>query len=77
VEVTMTDGTQLTGRVGEVRDGALSLVVRDDRARDWTVQPVSLDKIVNAVVQVEFSNPPQPELELATGDRNAGAEGRT
>jgi ribosome maturation factor RimP len=77
VEVTMTDGMQLTGRVGEVRDGALSLVVRDDRARDWTVQPVSLDEIVNAVVQVEFSNPPQRELELATADRNAGAKGRT
>jgi len=77
VEVAMTDGTHLTGRVGEMSDGTLSLVVRDEKARDWTVQPVSLDEIVNAVVQVEFSNPPQRELELATGDRNAGAEGRT
>ena len=31
VEVAMTDGTQLTGRVGEMRDGTLSLVVRDDQ----------------------------------------------
>jgi ribosome maturation factor RimP len=77
VEVALTDGTQLTGRVGEVRDGTLSLVVRDDQARDWTVHPVSLDEIVKAIVQVEFSNPPQRELELAAGDRSAGAEGRT
>jgi len=77
VEVALTDGTQLTGRVGEVRDGALSLVVRGDKARDWTVHPVSLDSIVEAIVQVEFSKPSQQELELATGDRNAGAGGRT
>jgi ribosome maturation factor RimP len=77
VELAMTDGTQVTGRVGEMRDGTLSLVVRDDKSRDWAVHPVSLDEIVNAIVQVEFSNPPQRELELAIGDRNAGAEGRT
>jgi ribosome maturation factor RimP len=77
VEVALTDGTQLTGRVGEVRDGVLSLVVRDDKARDWTVHPVSLDEIVKAIVQVEFSNPHQRELELAAADRGAGAEGRT
>jgi ribosome maturation factor RimP len=77
VEVALTDGTQLTGRVGEVRDGALSLVVRDDQARDWTVRPLSLDEIVKAIVQVEFSNPHQRESELAAGDRSAGAEGTT
>jgi ribosome maturation factor RimP len=77
VEVALTDGTQLTGRVGEVRDGTLSLVVRDAQARDWTVHPVSLDEIVKAIVQVEFSNPHQRESELAAGDRSAGAEGAT
>jgi ribosome maturation factor RimP len=77
VEVALTDGTQLTGRVGEVRDGVLSLVVRDDKARDWAVHPVSLDEIVKAIVQVEFSNPHQRELELAAGNRGARAEGGT
>ena len=77
VELELTDGTQLTGRVGEVCDGALSLVVRDDRARDWTVNPIPFVKIVKAVVQVEFSNPPQREMELATTDRRAEAGGRT
>jgi ribosome maturation factor RimP len=77
VELALTDGTQLTGRVGELRDGALSLVVRDARARDWTVNAIPFGEIVKAVVQVEFSSPPQRELELATADRRAETEGRT
>ncbi len=77
VELAMADGTQLTGRVGELHDGTLSLVVRDDRARDWAVRPISLDGISKAVVQVEFSPPPQREMELATVDRSVETEGRT
>ena len=77
VELAMVDGTQVTGRVGELHDGTLSLVVRDGRGRDWTVQPISLDGISEAVVQVEFSPPAQREMELATGDRSAETEGRT
>jgi ribosome maturation factor RimP len=75
VELAMADGTQVTGRVGELHDGTLSLVVRDARARDWTVQPISVDGISKAVVQVEFSPPPQREMELATADRSAETEG--
>jgi ribosome maturation factor RimP len=80
VELAMADGTQVTGRVGELRDGTLSLVVRDDRARDWAVRPISLGAISKAVVQVEFSTPSQREMELAgvdRADRSAEAEGRT
>ena len=77
VELAMADGTQVIGRVGELHDGTLSLVVRDDRARDWTVRPILLGGISKAVVQVEFSTPSQREMELATGDRGAEAEGRT
>jgi ribosome maturation factor RimP len=77
VELAMADGTQVTGRVGELHDGTLSLVVRDDRARDWAVRPISLDGISKAVVQVEFSTPPQREMELATVDRSVETEGRT
>jgi ribosome maturation factor RimP len=75
VELAMADGTQVTGRVGELHDGTLSLVVRD--ARDWAVRPISLGGISKAVVQVEFSTPSQREMELATGDRSAETEGRT
>ncbi|BBX44098.1 ribosome maturation factor RimP [Mycobacterium cookii] len=75
VELALTDGTQLIGRVGETRDGTLSLVLRDDKARDWTTRTIPLGEIVKAVVQVEFSNPPKRELELATVDRSAEAEG--
>jgi ribosome maturation factor RimP len=60
-----------------MREDTLSLVVRDDRARGWTVRPISLDQILKAVVQVEFSAPSQGELELATVDRIVGAEGGT
>jgi ribosome maturation factor RimP len=77
VELTLADGTQVTGRVGETSDNTLRLVVREDRARDWTVRPVTIGEIVKAVVQVEFSPPSKQELELAAVDRNAEAEGRT
>jgi ribosome maturation factor RimP len=75
IELALTDGTQVTGRVGETRDDTLSLVVRDDRARDSTVRPVSLGDISKAVVQVEFSPPSKRELELASVDRGAETEG--
>lgn len=79
VELAMSDGTQVTGRVGEVNDGTLSLVVHDARARDWTVRPISLGVISKAVVQVEFSPPSHREMELAGvdgADRSAEMEGR-
>jgi ribosome maturation factor RimP len=75
VEVVLSDGSQLTGRVGETRDGVVALVVRD--GRHWAVREVPLSGIVKAVVQVEFSLPSQAELALAgtTGtERAAGTE---
>ncbi len=65
VEIALSDGSQLTGRVGETRDHTIALVVR--AGRDWTVREIPLAEIVKAVVQVEFSPPAQAELELATG----------
>ncbi len=67
VELALTDGTQVTGRVGQVCDNTLELVVRDDRGRDWTIRPVRIDEILKAVVQIEFSPPSSRELELAEG----------
>jgi ribosome maturation factor RimP len=63
VEMALSDGSQLTGRVGETRDHTVALVFRD--GRDWTVREIPLAEIVKAVVQVEFSPPAQAELELA------------
>ncbi len=65
VEITVSDGSQVTGRVGETRDDAIALVVRD--GRDWAVREIPLAQIAKAVVQVEFSPPAQAEVELATG----------
>ncbi len=67
VEIALSDGSQLTGRVGETRDHTIALVVRD--GRDCTVREIPLAEIVKAVVQVEFSPPAQIELELATKDQ--------
>ncbi len=77
VEIALTDGSSLTGRVGETRDDAIALVVRDGRG--WAVRRVPLADIVKAVVQVEFSPPAAAELELAElteAGRVAGGEER-
>jgi ribosome maturation factor RimP len=65
VEIALSDGSQLTGRVGETRDHVIALVVR--AGREWTVREIPLAQITKAVVQVEFSPPAGMELELAAG----------
>ena len=69
VELQLTDGSPLTGRVGETRGDTVALVVRAGRGSDqkWELRDIPLAEIVKAVVQVEFSSPAQAELELATG----------
>jgi ribosome maturation factor RimP len=63
VELALSDGSQLTGRVGEARADTIALVVR--QGREWAVRQIPLVEIVKAVVQVEFSQPAQAEMELA------------
>ena len=72
VELSLADGSQLTGRVGEARGDVIALVVRD--GRDWSVREIPLAEVMKAVVQVEFSPPAQAELELAgqVGGTEAG-----
>ncbi|MCV7132826.1 ribosome maturation factor RimP [Mycobacterium hodleri] len=64
VEVTLTDGSQAVGRLGELSDGVLRLVVAD-RGAAPKIRELSIDDVANAVVQVEFSPPNPLELELA------------
>ncbi len=66
VEVTLSDGSQLTGRLGETSDGIVALVVREGGRGNYSVREMPLDGIAKAVVQVEFSPPDQRELELAS-----------
>lgn len=73
VELALSDGSQLTGRVGETCGDTLALVVCEGRA--WTVRQIPFVEIVKAVVQVEFSPPVQAELELATGVIRGQARG--
>jgi ribosome maturation factor RimP len=66
VELTLSDGSQLTGRVGALTDGgkSVSLVVREGARANFSVRELPLEGIVKAVVQVEFSPPSPRELEL-------------
>ncbi|OBH65805.1 ribosome maturation factor RimP [Mycobacterium intracellulare] len=64
VDVALSDGSTLTGRIGETNEDAVALVVR--AGRDWAIREISLGDVVKAVVQVEFSPPAQAELELAS-----------
>ncbi|GBG35680.1 ribosome maturation factor RimP [Mycobacterium montefiorense] len=71
VEMELSDGSQLTGRVGETGADAVALVVRN--GRDWAVREIPLVDIAKAIVQVEFSSPSAAELDLA----GAGESRRT
>lgn len=65
VELTLSDGSRLTGRLGETRDGAVCVVVPEGGGGNYSVRELPLSGIAKAVVQVEFSPPNQRELELA------------
>ena len=65
VELTLSDGSQLIGRLGEIRDGTVQLVVREGAGPNFSIRELPIDGIAKAVVQVEFSPPNQRELELA------------
>ena len=65
VELTLSDGSQLTGRLGEIRGGTVRLVVREGAKANFSIRELPVDGITKAVVQVEFSPPNQRELELA------------
>ncbi|BAX91878.1 ribosome maturation factor RimP [Mycobacterium shigaense] len=75
VELTLSDGSALTGRIGRTHPGAVSLVVR--AGSKLAVRAIPFDDITKAVVQVEFSPPAQAELELATRDRADRTEAGT
>jgi ribosome maturation factor RimP len=65
VELTLSDGSLLSGRLGETGDGTVRLVVREGGRSNFSVRELPMDGITKAVVQVEFSPPNQRELELA------------
>ncbi|MDR3662269.1 MAG: ribosome maturation factor RimP [Mycobacterium sp.] len=73
VELTLTDGTSLTGRLGEHDGSQLQLVVPGARGVP-ALTNVAVADIVKAIVQVEFSPPNRRELELA-GMTGEGADG--
>jgi ribosome maturation factor RimP len=72
-ELTLSDGSQVTGRLGGSDGGTLRLVLRERGKADFSVREIPLTEIVKAVVQVEFSPPSKRELELVgQSGREAG-----
>jgi ribosome maturation factor RimP len=65
VELTLSDGSHLTGRLGEIHGGTVRLVVREGARANFSVRELPVGGIAKAVVQVEFSPPNERELELA------------
>lgn len=64
-ELTLSDGSTVTGRLGGIAAGRLRLVVREQYRAHWSIREIPLDEVVKAVVQVEFSPPGKQERELA------------
>lgn len=64
-DFTLTDGSTVSGRIGELSDETLAVVTRGQRRADLQVRPIKLGDVTKAVVQVEFSAPNRKELELA------------
>jgi ribosome maturation factor RimP len=64
VELTLSDGSQVSGRLGETHGGVVRLVVREGRQATFSVRELPLEGITKAIVQVEFSPPSPRELEL-------------
>jgi ribosome maturation factor RimP len=72
VELTLSDGSQLTGRLGRLDAGIVPLVmVVDGRPGNYTVREVPRDAVTKAIVQVEFSPPNRRELELSGGQERS------
>ena len=73
VELALSDGSKVTGRLGELADGVLQLVLAGKRPGDFSVRELPLGDITKAVLQVDFSTPNRRELELAGGpERSEG-----
>jgi ribosome maturation factor RimP len=65
VQLSMSDGSRLDGRLGELAGDTVALVISDTARNKYAVHDIALNDIVKAVVQVEFSPPNRREIELA------------
>ncbi len=64
---------KLSGRVGEVADGTVQLVLRARPAPE--IRTVALTEVRSAVVEVEFSTPDPAELAITGAPRGPGENG--
>jgi ribosome maturation factor RimP len=66
-DVTLTDGSAVTVRLGDVINGQIRVVVCGDRGAKPAARLIPLGDIASAVVQVEFGRPDPREMELLSG----------
>jgi ribosome maturation factor RimP len=67
VDLELVDGAKVSGRLGELADDVLQVVVAGKRRGDYSICELMLKDIAKAVVQVDFSQPNRREMELAGG----------
>ena len=71
-DVTLADGSVVTGRLGDVVEGRVRVVIRGDRGAKPVVRQIPLGDIASAVVQVEFGRPDPREMELLSDEEGGG-----
>lgn len=75
VDITLQDGTTLSGRIGTVSDEDVAIVTaaptkkgQPIKLKGIKVRVVAFEEVVNATVQIEFSQPSQLDWEIAQDD---------
>ncbi len=80
VDITFTDGTSLTGRIGSVTDDEVRIITAAPtkkgqplKLKGIKVRPVAFAEVAKAVVQIEFSQSRQLDWEIAQDDERIEA----
>jgi ribosome maturation factor RimP len=74
-DVTLSDDSVVTGRLGDVVEGRVRVVICGDRGAKPAkplVRQIPLGDVVSAVVQVEFGRPNPREMELLSDEEGGG-----
>jgi ribosome maturation factor RimP len=65
IDLTLSDGARVEGRLGALDGQTVTVVVPGRPRGTFDVRSLALSEITKAVVQVEFSQPNRREIELA------------
>ena len=80
VDITLADGTFLSGRIGTVTDENVVIVTAEPdkkgqpiKLKGIKLRPVAFTEVAKAVVHIEFSQPSQLDWEIAQDDERIKA----